>query len=154
FRVLKSISRGIVLQIAGGERWFSHIYVHDLVEGLLVIANTPDAAGRTYYLANPKTASWTDLGFAAARIMGRRPRVLRVPIPMARAVGWCSEIWSRITHQPGIVSREKVAEAQCRWWVCDPRRAHIELGFEARTPLDSGSASTLAWYKEAGWLAY
>src|SRR5262249_685177 len=44
FTVLKSISRGILLQIAGGERWFSHIYVHDLVEGLLMIANTPAAA--------------------------------------------------------------------------------------------------------------
>ena len=38
FQLLKSISRGLVLEIAGGERWFSAIYVKDLVEGLLAAA--------------------------------------------------------------------------------------------------------------------
>ena len=53
-----------------------------------------------------------------------------------------------------IISREKVKEAQCRHWTCDTRRAALELGFEAQTPLELGLAQTLAWYKEAGWLKY
>ena len=35
FQLLRSISKGWVLEIGGGERWFSAIYVEDLVEGLL-----------------------------------------------------------------------------------------------------------------------
>src|ERR1039457_5519333 len=31
-QLLKSISKGLVLEMAGGERWFSAIYVKDLVE--------------------------------------------------------------------------------------------------------------------------
>ena len=38
FQLLKSISKGLVLEIAGGERWFSAIYVKDLVDGLLAAA--------------------------------------------------------------------------------------------------------------------
>ena len=52
FQLLKSISKGLVLEIAGGERWFSAIYVEDLVEGLLAAARAPGAAGRAYFLAH------------------------------------------------------------------------------------------------------
>jgi nucleoside-diphosphate-sugar epimerase len=152
FQLLRSISKGWILEIAGGERWFSAIYVRDLVEGLL--AATHGAGGRAYFLAHPEPVSWSELGAAAARIMARRPRVVRVPPSVAYAVGLAAEAWAHITRQPGIISREKVAEARCRWWTCDTRRAAAELGFVARTPLATGLAETLAWYKEAAWLKY
>jgi nucleoside-diphosphate-sugar epimerase len=154
FQLLNSISKGWVLEIAGGERWFSAIYVEDLAEGLLAAAQSPNAAGRTYFLTHAKPLSWNELGAVAARIMSRRPRVVRIPVSVANAVGYCAEIWSGITRKPGIISRQKVAEARCKSWTCDARRAASELGFEAKTGLEAGLARTLAWYKEAGWLNY
>jgi nucleoside-diphosphate-sugar epimerase len=154
FPLLKSISMGLVLEIAGGERWFSAIYVKDLVEGLLA-ARAPRAAGRTYFLAHAKPVSWRQLGTTAARIMARRkPRVVRVPFAVAYAVGAYAELWARLCGKPGIVSREKIAEARCLAWTCDTTRAREELGFVAPTSLDEGLKQTLAWYKEAGWLTY
>lgn len=154
FQLLKSISKGMAVEIAGGERWVSFIFVRDLVEGILRAARSPRAPGRAYFLAHSKPVTWTELRQAAAAIMGRRPRVIRVPVSAARAVGYCAELWSRIGGKPGIVSREKVAEALCQWWTCDTRRAADELGFEAPTSLPDGLSQTLAWYKEAGWLTY
>jgi nucleoside-diphosphate-sugar epimerase len=154
FQLLKSISQGLVLEISGGDRWFSSIYVDDLVDGLLAAARCPRAEGHTYFLAHPKPNTWTELSSAAALVMACRPRVLRVPLPIAGGVGYAAEIWSRLTRKPGIVSREKIREAQCLWWTCDTRRADAELGFQAKTPLDAGLALALAWYKEAGWLKW
>lgn len=154
FQILKSISGGIVLEISGGERWFSAIYVEDLAEGLIAAAQAPQAAGRAYFLSHPKVLSWSELAAVAARIMGRRPRVVHIPPVVARAAGYCAELWSRATRKPGILSRDKVAEACCRAWTCDSRRAARELGFEASTPIEAGLARTLAWYKEAGWIHY
>jgi nucleoside-diphosphate-sugar epimerase len=154
FQLLKSISKGLVLEIAGGERWFSAIYVEDLVEGLIAAARAPRAAGRAYFLTNSKPASWSELAAIAAGIMRRRPRVLRVPVAAAYSVAYCAELWSRVSRVPGILSRDKVAEALCTAWICDHRRAAEELHFEATTPLASGLAKTLAWYREAGWLKY
>jgi nucleoside-diphosphate-sugar epimerase len=153
FQVLRSINQGLMPRISGGERYFSAIYVKDLVDGLLA-ACAPRAQGRAYFLAHPKTASWSDLSTVAERVMGLHARVLTVPAPVAHAVGYCAECWSRLTGQPGIVSRDKVKEAQCSHWTCDPQRAAQELGFQAPTSLDAGIAVTLAWYKEAGWLKY
>jgi dihydroflavonol-4-reductase len=158
FLILKTFTQGVAFQIAGGERWFSAIYVKDLAEGLITAARATQAAGRTYFLANPKPVSWSELGAATARVIGReqgrKVRILRVPGALAYAAGWCAEMWAHLAGRPGILSREKVREAQCSYWICDARRAAREIGFEARTPLDAGLAETLAWYREAGWLKY
>src|SRR5438445_13896312 len=97
--------------MAGGERWFSAIYVKDLVAGLMVAAASTGAAGRVYFLAQAKPVSWTQLGKVAGGIMGTDPRVLRVPVPVAHTAGYIAEVWSRITRKPPIRSREKVSEA-------------------------------------------
>jgi dihydroflavonol-4-reductase len=154
FKLLQSVSRGIVVEIAGGERRFSAIYVKDLVEGILAAARTPRAAGRSYFLAHPKTLSWGDLSNVAARIMRRTPRVLTIPLPVALAIGACAEAMARLTGKPSIVSREKIREARYPFWTCDTSRASRELNFTAATSIDAGLGETLAWYKEAGWLTY
>jgi nucleoside-diphosphate-sugar epimerase len=155
FQVLKSVAKGLTLEIARGGRWFSAIYVKDLAEGLVLAARHPRAAGRTYFLAAPQPVSWSELGDVAASIMGRKPPLtLRIPYAAAYVVGACCEAWSRLAGRPGIVSRDKIREARCPSWTCDVRRAAAELGFEAKTTLRDGLAETLAWYKESGWLKY
>jgi nucleoside-diphosphate-sugar epimerase len=153
-QLLRTISRGYVLEIAGGDRWFSAIYVKDLVTGLIAAAENSAAAGRTYFLTYAQPHTWNDLAVAAADIMGTHPRVLRVPYGIARSVGFAAELWSRFTGKPGIISREKVSEARCTHWTCSPHRAAGELGFSAPTDLRAGLIETLEWYKQAGWLTY
>jgi nucleoside-diphosphate-sugar epimerase len=154
YSILKAISRGIVLQIAGGERWFSMIYVDDLVDGLIAAARSPHAPGHTYFFSHPDPVNWNSLAAEAKRIMRRKSITLSVPVPAAYAIGWFGETWARVTRQPGFVSREKITEATRARWVCDSRRASTELGVDSRTSLASGLTHTLAWYKEAGWLKY
>jgi nucleoside-diphosphate-sugar epimerase len=154
FKLLQSVSRGVVVEISGGERRFSAIYVKDLVEGILAAAGSPRAPGRDYFLAHPATLSWSDLAMVAARIMGRTPRVFRIPQPLALAIGGCAEVMARLTGKPGILSREKIREARYPFWTCDTSRATSELGFTAPTGIGPGLTETLAWYREAGWLTY
>jgi nucleoside-diphosphate-sugar epimerase len=109
FQIFKSVAHGVSVEIAGGDRWFSSIYVKDLVLGLIASLESPAAPGRTYYLAHPKPATWGALTGIAARAMGRpAPRVIRVPMGVAKAVGVCAELWARCTGRPGIISRDKV----------------------------------------------
>jgi len=154
FQMLQSVARGVCVQIAGGERWFSAIYVDDLVEGILTAARAPQAAGRTYFLSHPLPRTWGDLAAIAGRTMNRKPFHVSLPLPAAVAIGWCAEKWASLTGKAGILSRDKITEARFLRWTCDPGRASRELGFNALTSLDEGLARTLAWYKEAGWIRY
>ena len=154
FQIFKSIARGFMLEMAGGVRWFQAIYVKDLAEGIFAAAQNPHASGQTYFLAHPQPVSWGEFATTAGCIMQKRPRTIRIPMTLAYAAGLLSEVWSRITGTPSIISREKIREAQFPYWTCDTRRFSQEIGFTAATPPSAGLAETLAWYKESGWLTY
>ncbi len=154
FQILKSINRGLLAQIGGDERYFSVIYVTDLAEGIVAAAHASGTAGRTYFLAHPAVVSWSELVGIAAKIMGRKPRVLKMPPAAANAVGYCAELWSKLTRRPGIVSRDKILDMQSRYWICDTGRARQELAFVASTDIRQGLETTLQWYREAGWLKW
>jgi len=154
FQVLKPIASGWSLALSGAERWFSIIYVGDLAAALAALAVSPAGAGRSYYLAHERPASWSGLATCAAHIMGVKMHEVRIPGALARAVGACADAWAGISGKASIISSEKVAESLCPAWVCDSEPARVDLGFEAPTDLERGLSQTLAWYKEAGWLNY
>ena len=110
--------------------------------------------GRVFYLANSTPVSWEEFGNVAARLMGRELRTFAIPEKAAYVLGLCAEWWASLSGKPGILSRDKVREACCPGWVCDPARARHELGFCAVTSLEEGLRRTLHWYKEAGWLQF
>jgi len=154
YQVLRNVARGWMARVGAAPRRFSHIYVGDLVDGLMAAADRAGAGGGTFYLAHETAVSWDEFGAAAARLMGRRLRTLAIPEGAAFVLGLCAEWWSRLSGKPGILSRDKVREACCPGWVCDPGRARRELGFQASTGLEQGLRHTLDWYKEAGWLKF
>jgi len=154
FQMLKLVAKGWSVQMTGRERWFSAIYAGDLAAGLVQLAASRAGAGRTYNMSHRDPVSWSALAATAARIMGVKLRVVKIPPPLAELVSALAETWAQIIGRPGIVTEEKIAEARCEAWTCDTGRASAELGFEAATDLEHGLAETLRWYKEAGWLSY
>jgi nucleoside-diphosphate-sugar epimerase len=154
FRILKPLAKGWAVEIGGGDRWFSAIYVRDLAAGLIAVARSPRAAGQTYFIAHPAAVSWKEFSAVATSLMNIRPRSLTLPFWLARAAGSFAEMGARLTRKPSIISRDKVADAACRWWLCDSSRFAREIGFSADTGIEAGLRETLIWYKGAGWLQY
>ncbi len=154
FEVLRGLAKGVMVRIGRDESYFSYIHVKDLAEAIWLAVSSEAAAGRTYFVANPEPVSWTAFAQTAAGIMGRRVRTVGVPAPLAYLAGWCAEGVSRLRGKPEIVSRQKVIEARCRYWTCDPTRALRELGFQPARGLREGLEETLAWYKDSKWLKW
>jgi nucleoside-diphosphate-sugar epimerase len=153
FQIFRAANQGLLVRIGRAESLAAIIYVKDLAEVLIAAASADCAAGRAYFAAAPKPVSWAEFAGTAAAIMGRKLRMISLPPAAAYAAGWCAEIASRLRGKPGIVSREKVIEARCPYWLCDTRLAEAELGLRTR-PLGEALAETLAWYKQAGWLRF
>ena len=151
-RVLRTVSRGWMLRIGRDESYFSYLHVADLADGLMLAAQHPAAAGKTYFLSNPDPVSWHEFASTAASLMATRLRTLNVPAWAAMTAGAGADIMARVTGRPGIFSRDKVLDASQRYWICDPRRAAADLGFHAHTSLRDGLAATLEWYRRAKWL--
>jgi dihydroflavonol-4-reductase len=151
FEIFRSVWRGVFLTIGRRDSYFSYIYVRDLVEALLAAAQSP-AAGRAYFAASTAPVSWRNFSSEIARAAHRRFHTLAVPASAAYLVAFLAEWGAQLRKRPSILSREKIKEARCRYWVCDVSRARAELGFVASTPLSEGVAETLAWYKRSEWI--
>ena len=154
YQVLRAAARGWITRIGAAPRRFSHIYVGDLVDGLIAAADHTVAGAEVFYLASESPVTWDEFGVLAARLMGRGVRTMTVPETFAYGLGFCAESWNRLRRKPGILSRDKIREACATGWVCDPAKAGRELGFRASTSLEDGLRRSLAWYKEAGWLKF
>ena len=127
---------------------YSLIYVEDLVRGLIRAAETGEAAGRTYYLADRSIYSNDDIRGALSAAVGRRTVRLRLPRPLLPLF---AAVIKKIGKK-GIMNADKIQEIRFPHWTCDPQRAVQELGFRTETSLKDGFAYTTDWYRKEKWL--
>ena len=127
-------------------------YVKDVAEALALCAGRDIPSGEVINLAGPETQDWEQMGDAAVRAMGIRPRKVRISLGVLHAAAVASEVRSLLTGNISLFSRDKYKELIQPGWVADTAKAREILGFEARTPVEAGMRETISWYREQGWL--
>ena len=150
--LFKMASKGIILDLAGGERFMNWCFVRDLAETLLAAGERPVPTGSRYFVAEERSYSATEFHDALLRTGCVRARVIRLPIAMGYAVGLLSEAAGALRGKATIMNRQKVREAVQRAWTCDVSRTRNELGFTSQTGLEDGLTATWKWYRDASWV--
>jgi nucleoside-diphosphate-sugar epimerase len=148
----KAVRRGLLPVFGRKRRPMTVCYVADLVEGLIAAARPGAPSGEIYNLGHPEPCTMEDLGRAAARTLGVRPRRIVLPLPLIRAAAFFEEKRSALRRKPGAVHRDKVAEYRQPGWVADVAKAKARLSFQASTCLEDGIRETIRWYRKEGWL--
>jgi len=145
-------ARRVLLRILGGERPLSWIDVDDCAEGLLALAERPEAVGEAFFLASAERTSVTGLQREIARALGVRPREIPLPPAALRAAGALADLAARFSGRKLPVSRKMARQVLAPGWTCDATKARACLGFVARTPLSESIGRSARWYRENGWL--
>jgi nucleoside-diphosphate-sugar epimerase len=153
-RLLK-LFRGVARRrfpILGDGRIYYHLtYIDDLVDGFLLCATTPAAAGRTYILAGGDVTTLNELVRLIAEVAGVRPPTLHLPVwPFWTAGAICEALCVPLGIEPPIHRRRVDFFTKSRAF--DITRARRELGYAPQVTLRAGIDRTLAWYRAAGWL--
>lgn len=143
---------GIRPVIAGGQNRLSLVYVDDLVTGILTAAESDNANGKVFYIAESTAYTWTEILKTIAVAVGNRTIPLFLPLRLVQAAGAVNRLMAKVFKVRPLLSKDKVTEIKQRYWLCDTRRASDELGFNAKIPLAEGIKRTARWYKEQGWL--
>lgn len=151
-KLFRMIKRGVALTIGGWDREISMLYVRDAVHGLLRAGDTPRGVGRTYCLAHPELLSWRSVVAAIGAALDREPRLVTVPVSVARLIAVAAEGCAKARRQAAVLNRDRVRELTQQRWVCDVSRAERELGFAPAYPLERGTEETARWYEEERWL--
>jgi nucleoside-diphosphate-sugar epimerase len=149
--VFRAAARGVALYPGPRDARLSVVYVADLARALVLAAETPAAAGRTYFVAGEERASWPAVYAAAAAAAGRRVRLAAsAPAWALGAAGIAGDAYAAVTGRHPLVGREKARLARPRWWCCSAARARVELGWRAEVGLAEGARRAYAWYRAQG----
>jgi nucleoside-diphosphate-sugar epimerase len=150
--LFKAVKAHVRPRIGGGRLALSLVFAKDLAEAVVTCLTHPAAAGKTFYVASPEVTSAPALADEIASQM----KTWTLPLPLPTAALWplcvLEEAVSWLVRKPGMLSRHKYAELRAPGWVCNPERLRQELGFVCATTLKNGISTTLAWYRQQGWL--
>lgn len=152
YELFRWASRGLTLEIAGGDRYLNLCYVEDLTAALLLAGELGTESGSVYFVAENRSYSMSDFRTLLLSTGGVKARTITLPYGAAYLMGLVSEIGSLFTKRPALANRQKVREAAQRYWLCDVGKIEHDLRFRAEYPLQKGLELTWQWYRKNKWL--
>lgn len=151
-KVFRIARTGIAPVFGDGTQELSAVHAADLAEALVAAGTAPATVGGTYYAAHPEVFTSAAFVRAVARAIGRRARVIPLPLGLARAALSVTELAARAAGRATILTADKAHEFFQAAWTGDPGPLARDAGWVAERNLERGLAETAAWYREHGWL--
>ena len=151
-KVFKLARRGLVPVFGDGSQELSVVYAGDLAAALVAAATSPGAARKVYYAAHPAVTTSAALVRAVGRAVGREPRLVPLPAPVARVMLWAIGSLAHLAGRATVLSADKAAEFLAPAWTCRPDALMRDTGWSAATDLNAGLQRTADWYRREGWL--
>jgi nucleoside-diphosphate-sugar epimerase len=148
-KLFKPISAGYFVMIGSGRTLYHMTYIDDLVQGIILAGQRPEALGQVFTIGGPEYTTVRELVDLIAEILDKPRPKLRVPFfPVYAAAFLCDRICRPIGISPPIYPRRVEFFHFSRAFAID--KARRLLGYEPRFDLRSGLAKTAAWYREEG----
>ncbi len=129
-RILRAEADARLLpMIEGGRASTQPIFAGDVVEAILAALTRPGLDGAVLEVAGPESLPARELVARIAALRGGRPRILPIPLGLAKAGAWLA---ARLMASPPVTPAmlEVLAQSDC----VDPEPARRRLGIEL-TPL-------------------
>jgi len=146
------IKRGI-RPILGRRKMLSLVYGRDAVRACMLAGDPAGPSGEIFNIADGQPSGWEDIGRIAARLLGKRPVPVRLPVWSAYLASIASEGAGRLLGGgKALFNLSKAKQMKPDGWVADVRKARQELGFETVFTLEQGLGETIAWYLWKGLL--
>jgi nucleoside-diphosphate-sugar epimerase len=131
--------------------WLHPIYIDDMTDGLLRCGRHENAVGECFHLAGPAPVPLDGLARAIAQAGGTRLPAGYIPVLAAQAVAAFGDRLPPGLRQSAPLTRSRL-DFLTHSRVYDVTKARRLLGFTATTDLPVGTARTMAWYRQQGYL--
>jgi len=140
-RILALLRRGRMVYPGGGYNHLGMAYVDNLVEGVILAATAPAAAGRLYHVTDGEDVTCREVLDAIAAALGVPPPRRSVPFLVIYAVAALLEAAAKVARS---VSPPPITRYGARLVACDCRydigRARRELGYRPVVTFREGVA--------------
>jgi nucleoside-diphosphate-sugar epimerase len=148
-KLFKPISRGYFVLVGDGSPHFHTVYIDNLVDGLILAAETERARGEPYLILDAHSLSLRDLVRRIGNVLGVAVRLVRIPFAPLYYLGALVEMaCGPLGIEPPLHRRRVKFFRNNRSF--DIGKARRELGYAPQVSLDEGLRRTADWYRAHG----
>ena len=144
-KLFRAVKRQRFVMIGSGEIFCHFVYIDDLIQGLKLAADCPQAIGRSYIIAGDEYVTLNKLVAVIAEAVGApapRWRVPYAPVYLAGAI--CEWLCKPLGIEPPLHRRRVAFFDKIRAFRND--RARQELGYRPQIDFRTGIRRTAEWY--------
>lgn len=152
FIYFKTFSKGLNSMIGLKEKYLSVVYVKDLVNGIILAAESEKANGEIFFFCYDKTYNWKQIGDITSAILKKKAFSLRLPHSLVFSIGAIAQFFAMFSKNPATLNLEKCKDITAERWVCSNQKAKDLLGFKTKGDLKDGFEETIKWYQEMSWI--
>jgi len=152
FELFKTAAKGWNVFFGNAERWFSSIYVDDVIQAVVKSSTAPQAIGRGYFLCDGVPTTWRAFQQIVVEEAGRKARTLNLPEALVSIAAMGGEWATAIDKKPRLFNRQKAKMGAQEAWTCTHAAAAQDFGYRPEVDQREGVRRAFAWYREHGWL--
>lgn len=143
-RTVRLLQRGLPVIFGDGKGHAHPVYVDNLVDGMLLAASRPQAAGEAFNFVD-RPVPWREWFGRHGDLCGRRPR--RLPLWMARLALAAGEFLPL-----GLSINRNLVAYYTNQTIYPRTKAQKLLGYQPAVDLDEGLRHTTSWLRQEGYL--
>lgn len=148
-RVARLLERGFFPAVAGGSTTLAVVHAANVADGAVRAIATEAAGGRAYNLANDYDVTVAELARLAGVGLGRRIRLVSVPLSLARPAFATLQGVLRATRGAAVAAQaEGTLDFLTRDNPFSSERARRELGWSPQVKPEAGIPDAFRWWKE------
>jgi nucleoside-diphosphate-sugar epimerase len=135
------------LLVGRGDNFLPFVYVTDVVQGLLLALDHPNAVGQAFNITNDQPLTQKELFTAVAHAVGAPPPRIHAPFHALYAAGAVAERIALMRHsekQPPLTRLGVMLFGNSNRHSID--KARTLLGYEPKMPLREGIRVAAEWY--------
>lgn len=148
----KAMNLGLQALIGFSEKLVSLIHGIDLVDGIILAAESQKAISQIYFISSEKFYSWSEVGELTTRLIGKKNIKIKIPHFAVYTVGAFAQFFSAFSKKPAILNLEKCRDITQNYWTCSIDKAKRDLGFKEKISIEEGIRQTIEWYRKEGWI--
>jgi dihydroflavonol-4-reductase len=146
-KLIRDVVRGSIPGTTPGYNNF--VDVRDVCRGM-ILAGEKGRRGERYILGH-QDLTYHEIMHLIARVAGTRPPRLRIPRPLAVALGWIGDLQESLLGREPLINSISVKYGYCRGYRFTSAKAMRELGYRPG-PLEPAIADAIAWFRRRGML--
>lgn len=150
YLIFKTVNSGFQLLLGKSETNLG--FVKDIVNGMILSAENPDAVGQIYFLGEDRIYNSRELFKHIADALGKKTMKIKVPYFFLYTLAFFIEKFADLTRTHAPVRRDSLSAYLNSKWRFSIKKAKKELNHKTQFPLAKGLKITANWYKEEGFL--